>query len=107
MPRTKVIDRSPVEILLDDGRAHVRAARYRRSVSQPLSDRAHDVCDRLLRLGVALADAVLGERDCGRQRAAPGAKILRGELVAHVLTDVVVEHGTRERAGLTVVAVPK
>src|SRR5687768_15245898 len=100
MPRTKVIDRSAVEILLDDSRAHIRVARYSRSVSEPLSDRAHDVCDRLLRLGVALADAALGKRDCGRERAAPGAKVLRGELVAHVLADVAVQHGARERAGL-------
>ena len=42
-------------------------------------------------LGFRLRETVLGERDRGDQRAAPGAEILGGEFVAHVLFDVVVQ----------------
>src|SRR5918994_5354254 len=77
MPRTKVIDRSSVEILLDHGWAHVRVARDRRRVSEPLADHPHHVCDHLLRLGVGLGRAVLCERDRSRERAAPRAEVLR------------------------------
>ena len=38
MPRAKVVDRAPVEILLDDGGADVRRARNGRRVSEALAD---------------------------------------------------------------------
>ena len=42
MARPEIVDRAAVEVLLHDGRAHVRGARDRRRVSEPLGHPAHD-----------------------------------------------------------------
>src|SRR3954471_22508809 len=103
----KILERSAVEVLLDDGRADVGRARNGRGVSEPLSYQPHHTRDDLLRLGLGFRDPVLGERDRRREGPAPRPKVLRGELLAHVLTDVAVEHRTREVARVAVGAVPE
>src|SRR6185437_8570016 len=77
MPRAKIIDRSPVEVLLDNGRRHVRLARHCRRISEPLGDAPHDRGHRPLlfafRLRKSLFAYALGEVDRREERAAPGA----------------------------------
>src|SRR5918992_5125316 len=91
MPRAEIIDRTSVEILLDNSGADVRRAGYRRGVAELLADGPHHRCDSSFRLGLRLWRAVLRKCDRGEQRAAPRAKILGSEFLAEVLTDVFVE----------------
>src|SRR5437899_3136127 len=102
MPRPKIVDRSSVEILLDDGRADVRPARYGRRISEPLAHGAHRRCDDACGLRLRLGNAVLGERDRGEQRPAPRAEILGGEVLANVALDVLVQAPAGEGAQLAV-----
>src|SRR6187551_3195360 len=105
MSRPEILNRSPVEILLDDRWADVRGPCHGRGVSKPLADAPHYVCHNALGLGVRLGDSVLRQRDRGGQSPAPRPEVLGGELLAHVLADVIVEDCTRERAGLSIRAV--
>src|SRR5215210_4222650 len=105
MPRAEILDRSPVEILLHDRGAYVRGARHRRRIAEPLADNAHDGCDRSLLLGRGLCVLALRERDRRDERPAPGAEVLRRELLAHVLADVLVQAARAEIHELVVVAV--
>src|SRR5690349_17746158 len=57
MSGAEILDRAPVEVLLDDRGAHVRGARNRRRVPEPLADGAHHRGDGFLRRGLALLDA--------------------------------------------------
>src|ERR1044072_6572678 len=98
MAWTKVINSTPVEILLDDGGADVRRTRNCRRISKACTDGSHNGRDRALRLRLALGDAVLAERHGREQRPAPGAEILGCEVLAHVLLDVVVELAAGEVA---------
>src|SRR5581483_9752544 len=91
MPGTEIVDGSPVEILLHDRRADVGRARNGRSVSQLLADVAHDRGDPFLRLRRILGRILGGELDRGDQRPAPRSEILRRELRAEMLLDVVVQ----------------
>src|SRR5687768_14395398 len=91
MPRTKVVDRPPVEILLDDGGTDVRSARHRWSVSELFSDRTHYGGHGTLRLGFGLRGTALGQIDRGRERPAPRAEVLRRELLAQVFLHVLVQ----------------
>src|SRR5690348_18065969 len=100
MAWTKVINSSPVEILLDDRRAYVRRARNCGRISEALADLSHDARDGSLRLRLSLGDAVLGESHGRGERPAPRAEILGGELVADVFLDVVVQLAAREAAEL-------
>jgi len=65
MPRAEILDRSPIEILIDDGRTDVRRSRHRGRIPQLLRDPTHDRRDRaLLRrrcLGKPLPPGALGE----------------------------------------------
>src|SRR3954464_9168015 len=105
MPWPKIVDRSPVEILLDDRRADVRRARYGRRVSEPLADRPHHRRDRALLLGHRLGFSPLRELDRGHQRPAPGAEVLGSELLAEVIVDVLVQAPRAEVDELTVMLV--
>src|SRR3989442_11815511 len=98
MLRPKIVDRSSVEILLDDGRADVRPARYGRRISESLAHGAHRRCDDACGLRLRLGNAVLGERDRGQQRSAPRAEILGCELFADVALDVLVQAPSGEGA---------
>src|SRR5437016_6240861 len=91
MTGAKILDRSTFQILVDDGRADVGAARDGRRVAELSPDAAHHGGDHALRFAVCFGRSVLGERDRGNQRAAPGPEILRGELVAEIVPNVVVE----------------
>src|SRR5918994_7961943 len=91
MPRAKVIDRTPVEILLDNRRADVRGSGHCRRVSELLSDEAHHGGDHAPGFALGLADPSLSEADGGRQRAAPGTEVLAREFVPHMLLDVLVQ----------------
>src|SRR5688500_11364649 len=107
MPRTEIVDRSPVEILLDDRRADVGGARDGRRIAEALAHLPHYSRDHPLRLRLALGDSVLGEADRGGERAAPGAEVLRRDLLAHVVADVLVQDGAGERAEVAVPAIPE
>src|SRR5436305_2438768 len=87
----KIVDRSAVQILFDDRGADVRGAGNGRCIPQALAHAAHDCGHDTLLLCHRLDDAALGKGDRGFERAAPGAEILRGEFVAHVSLDVLVE----------------
>src|SRR3712207_1241915 len=91
MPRSKVVDRPPVEVLLDNGRADVRRARDGRSVAQALAYVAHHGRDGALRFGLGSRDSPLRERDRGGQSSAPRAEILGREFLAEELANVLVQ----------------
>src|SRR5437764_5189502 len=91
MPRPEIIDRSPVEILLDDGRADVGRPRDGRSVPELLPHPAHHLGDATLGGGLAVRWPLLRELDRGRQRAAPRPEVLRSELLAQMGADVRVQ----------------
>src|SRR6266536_3689034 len=100
MARTKIVDRSPVQILLDHGWTDVRSTRNCRCISQSLADGAHDAGNRALALRFRLPHAPFGESDCGEQRSAPGPEILRRELLSEVCLDVLVQAPAAEAAEL-------
>src|SRR3954470_3388921 len=107
MARAEIVDRSPVEILLDHRRADVRGARNRGGVAELLADLPPHRGYRLPLRGRRLRQPALGERDGGDQRPAPRAEVLRAELVAHVPPDVVVELARVEWVDLAIALVPK
>src|SRR5437870_11400156 len=107
MAGTEIVDRSSVEILLDHGRTDVRRTRHRRRISQPLADEPHHRRDAAPRLRRILGQPVLGERDRGDERTAPGAEVLGGELVSEVRADVLVQLAAVEIAELTLELVPE
>src|SRR5918999_3261268 len=107
MTWTKVSDCSSVEILLDNGWAHVRRASDSRCVAELLPYRPHHRSDRPLGLGLGLGGSVLGEDDRSAQRAAPRPEVLRSEFLAHVLLDVFVQFPAREIEDLVVVPIAK
>ena len=85
LPRAEILDRSPVQVLLDDSRADIGGARrrpacFRASPRPSASPRAM----RLLRLGLALGRLLLGELDRGSQRAAPRPEVLGREFLAQM-----------------------
>src|SRR5215831_3474219 len=88
MPRAKIVDRSPVAVLLDNRRRDVRLACDGRSISEPFRNTPHDRTDRSLLLGFRLRKSVPGSALCevdGSQKgAAPGAKVLGAELLAQI-----------------------
>src|SRR4051794_21928533 len=96
MSRPEILDGSPVAILVDDRGADVRRARDGRRIAEPLADAAHDGGDLTLRLGFAPWRLVLRERDRRKHRPAPGTEVLRRELVAEMLPDVLVQLATVE-----------
>src|SRR5262249_55537776 len=98
----EIVDRSPVEILLDDGRADVGRARNGRRIAEPFADLAHHGGDRPLLRRLALRRRRLGELDRPDERAPPGTEVLRRELVAHMLPDVLVQLARAEVVGLAV-----
>src|SRR5437763_11180896 len=108
MARPEIVDRAAVEVLLPDGRAHVRGAGDRGRVSEPLGDAAHDRRHGafLARRGVGRV-AELGECDRRLERAAPRPEILRGEFLAHAALDVVVELAAGEVVELALALVPE
>src|SRR5438270_13218012 len=91
MSGPEILDRSPVEILVDDGGTYVRAPRDRRRVAELLPHAAHDGGNDTFRLGLRLDGTALGERDGRDQRPAPRAEILGRELFAKIHPDVIVE----------------
>src|SRR3954453_17772111 len=109
MPGTEIVDSSPFEVLLDNGRRYVRLSRDSRRISEPLRDPPHDGGDRALlvafRLRKSLLAGALGEVDRREQRAAPGAEVLGAELVAEIDLHVVVQPPVRQvvRAALPLV----
>src|SRR2546429_7717626 len=82
MARPEIIDRSPVQILLDDGGTDVGSARNRRRIAEPLADGSHYCGDRALSLRRSLRRRA--PRQSGRpdERAAPGTEILWCEFLA-------------------------
>src|SRR5215213_2934957 len=102
MAWTKVIDRSTVPILLDDGWTDVRRARDGRSVSELLADQTHDGRDGALGFRLRFRRASLCKGDGRDERPAPGAEVLGRELLAHVLLDVFVQLPPREAEDLVV-----
>ena len=111
MPGPEILDRSPVEILLDHCRTDIGSPRNRGRISELLGHAAHDGRHRpLLRclgLGKAVALRMLGELNRSEQRSAPRSEILSGELVSEVDLDVVVEALGREVPDPVVPAVPE
>src|SRR5205085_3595535 len=104
---TEVLDRAPVQVLLDDGRADVRRPRDGRRVPEPLADRPHDRRDDPLRLRLCLDGAALRERDRSDERPAPGAEVLGCELFAHEFRDVLVEPPRVQAVRVAVLLVAK
>src|SRR5439155_24630958 len=98
MARAIVIDRSAVEILVDDGGTDVRRARNRRRISELLADATHHGGAGALLLRGGRDRSTLGERDRRGQRPSPRAEILGGELLAEVEPHIVVEPLAREVA---------
>src|SRR6266566_629873 len=96
MARPKVVDRSPVEILLDDRRADVGGAGNRRGVTEPLADCPHHGDNCTLCLGFGLGRPALGKRNRRNQGTAPRPEILGGEFFTHELADVVVQLSSSE-----------
>ena len=85
MPRPEIVDRAPVEVLLDHRRADIGGARNGRRVAEPLGDRAHHRGDRALRLRLASPPARARRAPiAASERAAPRAEVLGGELLAEV-----------------------
>src|SRR5262249_16430705 len=75
MSRPEILERSPVEILVDHSGRYVRGAAYRRGVSESLAHAPHRV-----RHGAALGRGslhrpALRECDRRRQRASPGVEV--------------------------------
>src|SRR3954453_6780549 len=102
MPRPKILDRCPVEILIDHCWADVRPARDRRGVSKLLPHAAQPRGDGPLSLSLGLRRTVLGERDRREQRAPPRPEVLRGEVLAEIRPNVFVQLRAGERAQPTV-----
>src|SRR6266496_6377008 len=102
MAGAKILDRSTVQILVDDGRADVRAARDGRCIAELASDPPHDGGDHAFRLAVRFGRSVLGKHDRRNQRATPGPKILRGELATEIVANVLVELCAREIADASI-----
>src|SRR5215207_6686359 len=96
MPGSKIVDRPPVEVLLDDGGADIGGTRDGRRVPKPFGDAPHDGYHRALLFGLAVDEATVRKGQCGKQRPAPRPEVLRGELLAHVDLDVVVQPLRRE-----------
>src|SRR3954469_2292112 len=91
MTRAEILDRSPVEILLDHRRAYVRRTRDRGRIGELVGHLAHHRGDLPLRVRRGGRLAALRQLDRGGQRPAPGAEVLRGELRAEVPADVRVQ----------------
>src|SRR3954451_6836324 len=91
MSGPEILDRSAVEVLLDDCGTDVARARDRRRIPEAFADRPHDGGNTSFRLGVGLGKSALGKADRRREGAAPRPEILRRELLAHVDADVVVQ----------------
>src|SRR3954452_8215988 len=106
MPRAEILDRSPVEILLDHRRAHIGAAGNSGRIAELVSDATHHRRNHTLGLTLRFRRPTLGKGNRGDQRPAPGAEVLRRELVAEVFTDVVVEAGPGEAADTALALVP-
>src|SRR5947208_515450 len=98
MSWAEILDRSAVEILVDHGGADVRAARNSRRIAELLADAPHHGRNDALRLALGVRGTALGQRDRGDQRAAPGAEVLRRELVSEMVADVVVQPRARQVA---------
>src|SRR5207237_10166424 len=108
MARPEILDRTSVEVLLDDSRADVRGARDRGRVAEPLGHPSHAARHRLLlRRHAVRRPAELRERDRRLERPAPGPEILRREFLAHLALDVLVELPARQVAKLAVELVAK
>src|SRR5262245_25333203 len=91
MTRPEIVDRSPVEILLDDRGAHIGRARYGRSVPELLPHLPHHLGDAFFRLALCLGQIFPRELDRGDERPAPGPEILRGEFRAEMFADIGIE----------------
>src|SRR5690349_24029365 len=91
MARPEILDRSPVEILLDDRRAHVGRTCDRGCVSELLGDTPHHGGNSPLCLGRIVRRLVRRELRRGEQGAAPGPEVLGGVAVAEVSLHVVVQ----------------
>src|SRR2546423_6556475 len=104
MPRPKIVDRSPVQVLLDNCRRDVRLPSDRRRVSESRRNTPHDRGYRPLllafRLRESLLGGALGEVDRSEQGAAPGTEVLRAELVPEIDLHVVVQPLVREVVGI-------
>src|SRR4051812_1642347 len=96
MARSEIVDRTSVEILVDDGGADVRRTRDRRGIPELLPHAAHDGGDDSLLFRRGLDRAALGKGNRRGERSAPRAEVLRRELVAEVGADVVVQAPTRQ-----------
>src|SRR4029450_13782842 len=107
MTRSKVVDRSTVEILLDHSRAHVRRSRYSRCVSKFFSHRTHRCGDDSFGFRFRLRNPVLRKRDRCSEGPAPGAEVLRREFLPHVLVYVFVQLSSIEVEALAVGDVAK
>ncbi len=94
--RPEVLDRATIQVLLDDRGADVRRPRDGRRIPESFANASHDRRDDSLRFGVAARNVPFGERDCRRQRAAPGSEILGREVVAEMLADVLVKGAAGE-----------
>lgn len=105
MPRAEIVDRSSVQVLLHNRGRDVRAARDGGRISKLFRDEPHHRCDGSLlladRFRKTLAFDSFREVDRAEQRAAPRPEVLRGELIAEIDLDVVVEPLAREVVELT------
>jgi hypothetical protein len=83
MPGSKIGNRSPVEILIENGGTHVRRARNPRSIAELLPDSAHHCNDAPLP-GRSFDRTLFRKSDRRSQRSGPGAEVFRRELLAEV-----------------------
>ena len=98
-PAREIVERAPVPPLLDHGGAHVGRAGDRRGVAELLSDTAHHGGEDPPLVGRRLGKPAVGKAARCRERAAPGAEVLRRESLPEVLADVLVEQGCGQVRG--------
>src|SRR5690606_4149398 len=92
-----------VVVGLDDCRVDVALAADRRRVAEHLGDRFDDVIDRLRARALVLRPGMAGQLACAGQRAAPGAVVLGGQLLATDLLEVRVHVVGLDQVALAVV----
>ena len=102
MARAEIVDRSSIEVLLDDCWRDIRIPSDGRCISELLRDAVHDGSDRSLLLRFGRRDSLLGrgfrEVDRRKEGATPGPEVLGGELLPEVDLYVVVQALAREVA---------
>jgi hypothetical protein len=100
MAGPEIVDRSSLEVLLDNRRRDIRLSRHGRRISELLRDTLHDRRDRSLllpfRLRKSLPVHTFRKVDRGEERAAPRPGVLGAEFLPELDLHVVVQPFARE-----------